>query len=304
MRAVPLLLYAGLVFVVAGGLAYPVWVALAWLGLDAVPFHKLHFRLLELCALLGLFPLLRALGINDREHWGFGPGRGAAAGASFGVGVARGFAAGVVMLGALVAVLWILGVRELRAALDPSPMFLATAAGGALAGALVVGVVEEAWFRGALHGAVTRIWDTTAAVVAVALVYAAVHFVRPDFRIEPGEVDWLSGYVLASHLFDRMGNPAIVDSALALVAAGALLGLVRAHTGRIAECIGLHAGWVVVIKLTRTGTVLNPHSGWSILVGDYDGVLGWLACLVFATVFLVMWFLIRRAPRRVAARRP
>ena len=97
MRAVPLLLYAGLVFVVAGGLAYPVWVALAWLGLDAVPFHKLHFRLLELCALLGLFPLLRALGINDREHWGFGPGRGAAAGASFGVGVARGFAAGVVM---------------------------------------------------------------------------------------------------------------------------------------------------------------------------------------------------------------
>ena len=56
-------------------------------------------------------------------------------------------------------------------------------------------------------------------------------------------------------------NPrAFVDSFLCLTAVGVLLGMVRALTGNIAACIGLHAGWVIVIYVRARDHLPNPDS--------------------------------------------
>ncbi len=63
----------------------------------------------------------------------------------------------------------------------------------------------------------------------------------------------------------------------ALTLAGVFLALVRERTGHIGWCIGLHAGWVFVIQVTRYLTVGNDASPYAFLTGGYDGVIGWLA---------------------------
>jgi hypothetical protein len=86
----------------------------------------------------------------------------------------------------------------------------------------------------------------------------------------------------------------IVDSFLALAAVGVLLGVIRARTGHIAACIGLHAGWVCVIGVLRELSVRNPASRWSFLVGDYDGVVGWLVFAWTVVIIALYAYLSRR----------
>jgi len=40
--------------------------------------------------------------------------------------------------------------------------------------------------------------------------------------------------------------------------------------------IGLHMGWVCVIKATAKVTHQDPAAPWSFLVSDFDGFTGWL----------------------------
>ena len=70
------------------------------------------------------------------------------------------------------------------------------------------------------------------------------------------------------------------DAFVALFFVGLLLAIVRHRFGGIAACIGLHAGFVVVISLMRRVSVHVEGSSWAWLVGPYDGLLGlWIAAL-------------------------
>ena len=86
---------------------------------------------------------------------------------------------------------------------------------------------------------------------------------------------------------------AIADSFVTLLLVGLLLGLVRHWTGSIAAGIGLHMGWVWVIKLTtdgrdriRRGRAARP--GWSARFDGFTGwlVAGWSLLLLAAAVYL------------------
>ena len=72
--------------------------------------------------------------------------------------------------------------------------------------------------------------------------------------------------------------------------AGRLLGLVRAVTGNIAACMGLHAAWVAVILVVRTTSAPNPQSPMAWMMDDHDGFIGWM---VLAWTPLMAWALHR-----------
>jgi hypothetical protein len=63
----------------------------------------------------------------------------------------------------------------------------------------------------------------------------------------------------------------------ALFLVGILLATVRERSGHIGWCVGLHAGSIFTIQVTRHLTDARPSSPHAWLVGDYDGILGWLA---------------------------
>lgn len=293
MRLLPFLIYALGVFASAALLAFPAWSLAQAAGFGSVPFNKLCFRLLEAFALIGLWPLMRYLGLKSAADWGFGRGR---VPATEGLGLARGFLAGVLLLAFIVAVLLAAETRSMRADFSWQPGGVVSLALEAAAAGLVIALIEETWFRGALQRAVDARFGAGAAIVSIALLYALVHFIRPDVGVPADEVGWLSGMTVIAGAFGRFSDAGILDSLAALFAVGILLALVRHHTGRIWECIGLHAGFVAVIRMTRKTTEIQPDSPHAWLAGGFDGVIGWLGLSVFALAAVAYWKIGMRGP--------
>ena len=288
-------LYVAAAFLVPALVAWPLHAGLAAMG-AAFPFERFVFRLMELCALVGLWPLLAVLGRRGAAAWGFGAPR-------FRRPLLFGVAVGIATMAAPVAVLVAAGVRTPDPAVTLDLHTVARWAPLALAGALTVAVVEETWFRGALFTALRGggangaggAGNVATAAAVTSLLYALVHFIRPGQQVPPGSERWRSGLETVAGSFDRLGSIAIWDSFLALCVAGAFLAWRRIRTGAILECIGIHAGWVLVIAVTRNTTVRDPGAAGGFLVGGYDGVIG-LAVAVWLVAVMLVW-------RAVAARR-
>ena len=81
----------------------------------------------------------------------------------------------------------------------------------------------------------------------------------------------------------------VLDSFVTLVIVGLLLALVRRRTGAIAAGVGLHMGWVLVIKTTITTTRVNDDAPTAFLVGSYDGYTGWLVAGWAAILIAIAW---------------
>ena len=198
------------------------------------------------------------------------------------------------MMGALLAVLVVLGARTGLAAAQPSIVEWPARLPRFLAAAVLVACIEELWFRGALHSAIERLGGVRAAVFAVAALYSAVHFIGADKSPAAAELGIGSGFVVLGDAFHHFTRPETLDAAAALLAAGLFLGVVRHRRGGVAACIGLHAGWVLLIKVGREVTVPEPDARWAWLVSGYDGVIGWGAGALFSLLALLCWY---RAPR-------
>jgi len=141
----------------------------------------------------------------------------------------------------------------------------------------VVGFVEETFFRGLMQGAVSReLRRPLVAVALVSLVYASVHFLA-GARIAHASVTWRSGLELLAAAVASFASPAgIIDAWLALVAVGLLLGACAVWTGSIAVGVGLHAGWVCVMRATIGATRENPSAPLEWLISPATGYTGWL----------------------------
>jgi len=271
--------------VVLTSAAYPV--AGPALGLE---YHKLLFRCLELGGLVCVFAWMHLIGARGLGAWGWSPPL-AARMRDLGAGWALGVMTLAVVVGGLIA----FGARGAGALPGLGPAIVLVLKG--LTVGFAVAVVEELWFRGALLTALAgsggeRRWRAAA---WTSILFAAVHFIRPDRPVAAHEVGWWSAPVVLAGSFGRFADPGILDTALALVAAGGLLAIVRIHTGSVALCIGIHAGWVNAIYVARKLTALRAEHPASALAGDYDGVVGWFAAAVFALTALILH---RRLGRR------
>ena len=286
-------LYAVGAFVAGGALAGPLHAALDALGIEPADFSGFTLRLVQLFALLGLWPLLRVLHLHGSEAWGLTPRSGVR---TLLAGSLRGFVAGALMMAALLAVLVVTGARSGGG--DPGAVDWLPRLVGFLAAAVAVAFIEELWFRGALHSAFQRIGGAPAAILAVAALYSAVHFIDASLSFASSEIGIGSGFLVLGTAFHDFAGPGIAGPAAALFAAGVLLGVVRYRRGGVAECIGIHAGWVLVNKVGRTLTVPEPDSRWAWLAAGYDGVIGWAGGALFLLVALLCWH--RLAPPRAA----
>lgn len=273
----------------AAALAYPAYLAAVAIEPDWA-FHRVVSRFWQLTMLAGIAACIWRLRLRGREAWGYAPSRRRSA-VQFGAGLA----AGVVTMLAVAATMGGLGIRDWLPGVQAADVAEALAAG--LAAGLAVSLVEETFFRGLMFGAIRRESGPRLAILLTAVVYAAVHFLART-RIPAAEVGPDSGFVLLSGALRWFGEPAAVaDAFLSLCAVGALLGMVRQWTGGVAACIGLHMGWVAVIKTTTATTRAVPDAPWLWLVSDFDGFTGWL---VLGWTGLLAWLAWRHRGRFAA----
>lgn len=162
---------------------------------------------------------------------------------------------------------------------------------GALGTAVVVGVIEELLFRGAIFGTLRRSVSWPAALLASSAIYAIVHFMaRPA---PPPRVGWLSGLeVLPDMLRGLYAVHTLVPAFPSLTLAGVILGLAYLRTGDLWTSIGIHGGWIFWLK--SYGYITKPAPGASEWFWGTNKLIdGWFAFAMLGIVLGVVLMLLR-----------
>jgi hypothetical protein len=192
-------------------------------------------------------------------------------------------------------------LRIINATFTPSALSVARIFLIGLSSGVAVALIEETVMRGAMHTAIERESGPWAAALLTAPLFAVVHFFAKA-RIAPEDIGWGSGFDLLARSFAPLAQPGLVfDSFLSWLIVGLILSLTRVLTGNIAVAIGLHAGWVIVLRMLQEATSSGAAPAYSFWVGRFDGLLGywllpWGLCIAAA-----LWF--SRASWVPAARR-
>jgi hypothetical protein len=266
-----------LCFMLAASIA-PSVVATGWF--EVAP-HRVMSRLAQFIMLMSLWPLLSALALTNRDALGY-----RISARKWWRKVLCGEILGVTMLLILVLALLVLQIRVPDAAVQ----FWSGIVGKtvqALFGGLLIGLIEETFFRGAVYSAIRRRDGVRTAVIGSALLYAAVHFLKPGALPIGMTFDSTSAWLMFGQTFTDALRWQHLDSFNALFCCGILLALVRERSGHIGWCVGIHAGWVLVIQLTRWLTDGNSATPFASFVGNYDGIIGWLAALWIGVLIMV-----------------
>jgi uncharacterized protein len=245
------------------------WIAIGLrdLGLP-FKFSRVYDRVFEVLLVLAIVSAWRPLDLGDateiglrRRGWARDLGRGLVVG---GAGIA------VALL-----VCWLGGavVPHLRYGLAQT---VGLGAAGLL-GAVLVGVGEEALFRGVLLRRLSADTGRAGGVLLSTALYAVVHALRPG---EMRDADAWSGVERTLALFTPLGDPGMLPSMAGLFGFGLLLVFARTRSGGLWLPIGIHAAWVAVFRVgrllldVRRTPVWLIGPGWPPLVG---GAGGWIA---------------------------
>ncbi len=223
-------------------------------------FQKYLNRSVLIAAFVLLWPVLRWLRIQGRSELQLEPdphrGRHLLQGLGLGAG-AMGLLAGAYLA---------FGVYELEKELPWLKL------GSAALSAVVVSLIEEFFFRGGINGLFRRSLSAPAALWATSLLFAAVHFIKPDPSVKVGQVTWSSGLELMPHSFHQFAEPLLFLGGFAtLLTFGLVLGLAAWRTRALWMSIGIHAGLVFVKlgfeKFTDRKMQLLPWVGPELQVG-------------------------------------
>jgi hypothetical protein len=232
----------------------------------AYPFDSWVTRLSLLFLMIGIFPLMKAHQLSFKKI-GY-----ALDFKCFIASASKGFISGLIILAVIVAILLLLDVRAFERDAALSVKLLA---GAALSG-IVVALIEETLFRGIFYTLAEKWHGGYFAVAISTFFYAIMHFITPAQLVDPDKLTWLSGFEVILNAY--LGVLVLhYDDLLALLAVGLYLGIVRYKQASLANCIGIHASWVFLIKITKDLTDNKHGSDWQFLIGHYDSIIGLLA---------------------------
>jgi CAAX protease family protein len=267
---------------ILGCIAYPLYLAISLV--HAWPFHRVYsrlallvvagllvwlFRRLHLCGQRDLgYGLERRLFLRHSIFWAFVGILTAALGAAFICGV---------------------GLRVVEPQLTWAVPNLARIVLVAVLSGIAVALIEETLARGAMHTAIERESGPWAAALVTASLFAVLHLFAKA-SIPPDQVAWRSGFDVLALSFAPLAHPTMVmDSLLAYFAIGLVLSLTRVLSGNVAAAVGLHAGWVVVLRIMQQTTVRSASSDYAVWLGRFDGLVGLWMLPWAAAIGLGIW---------------
>jgi membrane protease YdiL (CAAX protease family) len=256
----------------------------------AAPFHRYVDRAILGIALIGLWPLVKSLGLTSLADVGlvrpFGQLK------KFG----GGFLLGFISLAIVAALALAFHARQLNPKFSDGQ--IAQKLLGVAGAAVVVAILEEILFRGALYGALRKVFHWIFALVLSSMIYALMHYFESAQTTDT--VTWFSGLRLLPLMLRNLGNlHAVIPGFFNLTLAGMLLGWAYQRTGNLYFSIGLHMGWIFWIKAFAIVTSPTPMANaWWWGSGRMAIVNGWVALPVLMAALLVFGWTMSRPERR------
>ena len=246
--------------------------------IERAQFTRYFNRAVLVCAIVFIWPFMRWVRLERTLLPAWRP---------FMAGLKQGAISFVLATGLLLALGFIflqIGAYQLR----PDPRWWKL--GEPITAALGAGIVEEFFFRGLLLGLLLRTMTEKRALLALTLVFALIHFLKPPegWQIPDAAVTWSSGFLVLQQIAVGFGD---VDFLLAefatLFAVGWVLAQMRVQTGALWAGIGLHSGWVFGLKYFSALTTYSGH--WLPWIGANLKV----GLMPLGTVLLTGWLAAR-----------
>ena len=158
-----------------------------------------------------------------------------------------------------------------------------------VAGAILIAIIEEGFFRAFMLGGMIEDFGRTGALALSAAIYALAHLVRSPAKFYLANFDAMAGFHNLYASLAQLTHPAAALPALVgLFLLGLVLGEAFLVTRNVYFSAGLHAGLVIGVKLwpfSDTPGVALPH--W---IAGYDrpALISGEAAWVMALVILVL----------------
>ena len=260
---------------------------------ESYDFGRVMRRIIMAVVLILIFLLRKQLMIGPLIKSGIKPIRG------WREQLQTGFLLGAGMFIFYVAILWISGIQtfqpDAKSFMDIIFRLLTL-----LLIAGLVGCIEELWFRGFIFQSMLVDMRAISAVCISSLFFSSLHFFKVKYFVSTGIQPFI-GFVVIYQSFKNIivDFSAIWPSLIGLFLVGTVLSYSCLRTKSLYLAIGLHAGWVFLIKTNKL--FFDHHAGknaeW--LFGDnyiVTGVLGW----IFLLFTLVLIRFIAKAPSGVA----
>ncbi len=276
------LLFVVLAFLCGAALAYPLKLLLdPALGL-AFRKYLTYATLISGLLISGIY--LQMYKLLSFKAFGYSGGIN-----KFANGMMNGFVYGAFIMLMIEVTLFLLGIHEIDHSRSFSLDVISLLFVKAIVAGLLISLIEESIFRGALF---TGLYNRTGATITVfftALVYSTVHFIRYRDLPDESSVEWYTGFTMMPEAFRRFYEWNIADYFLTLFIFGVLLGLLRLKHKSIAACVGVHAGIVMLIKIADYFTNRTHDSNYNYLVSQYNSTFGWISFIVIL-LFTVFYF--------------
>ncbi|MGI9230088.1 MAG: CPBP family intramembrane glutamic endopeptidase [Gammaproteobacteria bacterium] len=210
----------------------------------------------------------------------------------------NGFVLGLALLMLIELSLLGLGVHAPDSRFDLTLVNLGMVLLKGLSAGLVVALIEETIFRGALYGGLRANSGAASTILAVSLVYAAVHYLKyPELRPQT-VVGWSTGPAYLPQALGQFSQPVYYDAMLTLFILGCLFGILRHFSGSIISCIGLHTAIVMLNKTVSKTTdyVATSEYGW--LANPYQTTQGYVASFWLLVFCVACYLYAKRHARR------
>ena len=276
-------LWAYLIFVFVGGalLAPVIHNAIGALsggtGLH-IPFRRVVDRCLLVLALAALWPFVQAMGVRSLSELGLKPNDRSTREYFVGMGVGS-------LLLITSAGIFLLAGRGSWTEASGNAWFKQILS--ALGTALLVPVLEETLFRGAIYGSLRRAWNPLAALWISSGLYAILHFFsRPE---DPSSIHWYSGFVVLGRMLQGFTEfQTVIPGFLSLTLLGVILVLAFERTGRLFLSMGIHGAVIFWVKLFAFAVAVKPGGNiW--LWGSSKLIDGWFVFLLLAAVTWIFY---------------
>lgn len=152
--------------------------------------------------------------------------------------------------------------------------------------ASLIGFIEEFFFRGILFNSFKKQFKLWQALFLSSFLYAVMHFFKPKEITGLDETSILSGFIVLGEMLKPFSSPDFLSKCTGLFLAGFCLAYGYHRARSLYFSIGLHAGWVFIIKVdgtmvTRTVPEQTFWWGSSQLVG---GVYTWLLLILITFI--------------------
>lgn len=259
--------------IVAAAVAPLVAVAVAALGFR-FPFPRIFDRVVMVTLFAAMALVWQRLNLLELLRRGFANPRVNARRAlrGFGIGLA------IVAVFFLIALaIGAIGHARVRHSEHLIPKYLLSA--------IVIGLLEEGFFRAVLFGGMRDEFGRAGALVASSLVYAMAHLVRAPAHFYVTTLAPDAGFRTLAMSFAQFSHPsAAVPTLIGLFLLGIVLAEAYLMTGTVYFSAGLHAGFVMGAKLWPRLIAYRAHlPGWFAGWGHIpliSGVGGWIAAAV------------------------